>query len=130
MSNSTQTFKLYEVLKGGEPVTVEKIAQELSIKILSVPVYIHGLKKMKANIVAIREGRKVVSYKLTNAADVKVMEFRKNSATVPTKAAIKPALDKIADDLDTANNDTYSDKTLADMALSVGADVPKGALAD
>jgi hypothetical protein len=86
MSNSTQTYKLFEVLKSGEPVSVTKIAEELKVKIPSVPVYIHGLKKAKAEITAIREGRKVVSYQMVDSSQVNISEHRKNSAAAIAKA--------------------------------------------
>lgn len=122
MSNSTQTFKLFEVLKSGEPITVTKIAEELKIKVLSVPVYIHGLKKAKANITAIREGRKVVSYQMTNAAEVKVSEFRKNSAdAIPKAKNAAPGNQKIEVSTDdSAANVAVSDREFADIRSSLG----------
>lgn len=122
MSNATQTYKLYEVLKSGEPVTVAKIAEELKIKILSVPVYIHGLKAQKAEIKAIREGRRVVSYQLTNVVDVKIPEFRKNSA----EASLTPKKPGTIKDLtaqtieEPSANTLVSDREIADIRSSLG----------
>lgn len=128
MSNSTQTFKLYEVLKSGEPVTVEKIASELAIKILSVPVYIHGLKSAKAEIKAVREGRKVIAYQMTNAADVKVSEFRKNSAVLATKVSVlKPIISTATVDELAADVGQITDKELSDIGLNyAGYDSSRG----
>lgn len=133
MSNATQTFKLYEVLKGGEPVTVAKIAEELKIKVLSVPVYIHGLKKAKANITAIREGRKVTSYQMTNAAEVKVSEFRKNSADAIPRIKASVAGDnkkiEVTGD-DAAANTAVSDREFADIRSSLGLPSSGGGFAN
>lgn len=129
MSNATQTYKLYEVLKSGEPVTVAKIAEELKIKVLSVPVYIHGLKAQKAEIKAIREGRRVVSYQLTNSADVKIPEFRKNSAEATAVVKSKVAVKVAAPNLDDAGVDV-TDKDMADLRSSLGLGSDRGHLAD
>lgn len=120
MSNSTQTFRLYEVLKSGQPVTVQKIAEELDIKVPSVPVYIHGLKKFKADIQANREGRKVVSYQLNNANDVKILEFRKNASD--GKVSPRTSLSVPADQETAANTVTYSEKEIRDIGLSIGVE--------
>lgn len=125
MSNATQTYKLYEVLKSGDPVTVAKIAEELKIKVLSVPVYIHGLKAQKAEIKAIREGRRVVSYQLTNPTDVKVSEFRKNSAEatlVSKKGNGLKGLTTAAPLEDTTVNTLVTDQEMADIRDSLQVD--------
>lgn len=125
MSNATQTYKLYEVLKSGEPVTVAKIAEELNIKILSVPVYIHGLKAQKAAITAIREGRKVVSYQLTNAPDVKVSEFRKNSAEMSLFPKNSKSIRELTNETieEPSANTLTSEREIADIRNSLGINV-------
>jgi len=114
MSDATQMYKLYELLKSGQPVAVAKIAEELDIKLPSVPVYIHGLKKLKADITSVRDGRKVGYYQLTNAADVKVSEFR--------KGAVKKTLgiEKIEQEEPLLSSTKIDEKELADVRESLG----------
>jgi hypothetical protein len=128
MSNATQTYKLYEVLKSGEPVTVAKIAEELKIKVLSVPVYIHGLKAQKAEIKAIREGRKVVSYQLTNPTEVKIPEFRKNSAEASLVPKNPGTIAKLADQAieEPSANTIVSEREIADIRSSLGIESIRG----
>lgn len=132
MSNATQTYKLFEVLKSGDPVTVAKIAEELKIKVLSVPVYIHGLKAQKAEIKAIREGRRVVSYQLTNPADVKISEFRKNSAEAVVKSKGGNGVRQLATTQieEPSANTVVSDREIADIRSSLGIDVGNRSLGD
>jgi len=92
MSKQTQNFRLYELLKStSAAVTKQAIAATLGVKVGSVPVYIHELKRLhKAEIVSVRDGREVVAYKLISTKDVKVPEHRKNAASVmPVKASKK-----------------------------------------
>jgi len=89
-SNATQSHNLFQLLKSGETVSKDKIASTLGIKIMSVPVYIFSLKKQfKAEIVAIRNGKKVTGYKLANSEDITVPQLRKNSAVFEKPKKIK-----------------------------------------
>jgi len=79
MSNSTQAHNLYNLLvaAGATGVTRADIATHLGVSEGSVPVYIFGLKKFfSAEIDNIKDGRKVVAYKLTNASDIEVPSHR------------------------------------------------------
>jgi len=79
MSNSTQAHNLYNLLvaAGTTGVTRADIAVHLGVSEGSVPVYIFGLKKFfSAEIDNIKDGRKVVAYKLTNASDIEVPSHR------------------------------------------------------
>jgi len=118
MSNLTQSFKLFEVLKSGQTVAVDKIAQELDIKLNSVPVYIHALKKKGANIVSVREERKVVGYQLLNASDLNISQVRKNSSTVkvssPKTTPSKPEITDEAEKLAEISGDV-SERELLDL---------------
>lgn len=87
MAKSTQNYKLFEIMKSGETFSKEKIASILGVKEISVPVYIHELKSQyKAKIISVREGRKVVGYKLNveESNNIKVPQFRKNSIQLQT----------------------------------------------
>jgi biotin operon repressor len=118
MSNQTQTFKLYELLKSGEFITVEKISTELDINIGSVPVYIHALKKLGAIITSNRENRKVISYQMDKSY-IDVPEFRKSSKNVKPKVAMKQLEEVTFEDPDDAIN-TVTDKEIIDIHTSLG----------
>lgn len=84
--NAVQAYTLYQLLKAGEVVSKELIAKELGVVVMSVPVYIHDLKKThKADIVGVREGHKFLGYKLLSK-DIDVPQLRKNSALFPKEA--------------------------------------------
>jgi hypothetical protein len=91
MAKATQNFKLFNLMKAGGTVSKEVIAQELGVDLVSVPVYIHELKKQfKAEIESVRDGRKVVGYKLLDK-NLDVPQFRKNSSgNAPVKKPVVP----------------------------------------
>jgi biotin operon repressor len=129
MSNqSTQSFRLFSLLKAGNVVGKETIAKELEIALMSVPVYIHELKKnFKADIQSVREGRNVVGYKLLNK-NLKIPEFRKNSATYqpkPEKAVkVKKGIVSENGELPTLDPNTeitqITEREFADISDSLG----------
>ncbi len=125
MSNQTQNFKLFELLKSGEPVKVTTIAEVLDVELKSVPVYIHGLKKLNADIASIREGRKVAAYQLNNSKD---MNVQPNKTTLFVK---KPVAVKADDDEEEVEDvvSTLSDKDIEDIHSSLRVEVAKN-LAD
>jgi biotin operon repressor len=96
MSNFSQSYKLFEVLKSGQPVSVEKIAQELEVNENSVPVYIHGLKKRGGEVLSIREDRKVAAYQLTNASEIDVAVFSRGGAVKALRSTVKKATKKVS----------------------------------
>jgi biotin operon repressor len=87
MAKSTQNFRLHEIMKSGEVISKEKIAKVLGVKLISVPVYIHELKsQFKAKIESVREGRKVIGYKLVlDSKALNIPQYRKNSIEVQKK---------------------------------------------
>jgi len=115
----TQTHKLYQILKNGDPVPVQKIADELRIAYYSVAVYIHELKhKFKGKVNSIRDGRKVVAYQLMNASEIKVPEYRR-TYFAPAKPKAN-ALTTLADELEAVNSGGVSEKEFADIRSSLG----------
>jgi len=120
MAKQTQSFRLFQLLKSGEPVKTQVLSETLKIHIFSVPVYIHELKnQFKAEIKSIREGRKVVAYQLTNAEKVKVPEFRKNSYGEVPKAKTS-VVQSIAEELESANTGVVGEREFADIKSSLG----------
>jgi hypothetical protein len=80
----TQNYKLATLLQSGEQVTVEKIMETLGISKISVAVYIFDLrKKHKADIENIKDGNKVVAYRLKNKIDVP--QYRSNNNQIEKK---------------------------------------------
>jgi hypothetical protein len=85
MSKNTQMFNLYSALKeaGSRGVSKDAAAKLLGVQEISVPVYFFSLKKyFNAELDTIKNGRKVVAYKLVN--DVNVPQYRKNVAAAAT----------------------------------------------
>jgi hypothetical protein len=123
MAKQTQSFRLYQLLKSGEPVKTQVLSETLKIHIFSVPVYIHELKnQFKAEIKSIREGRKVVAYQLIDPNHkVKVPEFRKNSYGEVPKAK-KSVVASISEELEAANTGVVGEKEFADIKSSLGLD--------
>ena len=120
-------------MKSGETISKEKIAKVLGVKLISVPVYIHELKsQFKAKILSVREGRKVVGYKLDTkeSKNIKVPQFRRNAVSaMPAKKPVTannvvqvsddgsiPVLDKDAEIT------RVSDREFADIRSSLGVD--------
>ena len=79
MSNSTQAHNLYNLLvaAGSAGISRSEISKHLGVSEGSVPVYVFGLKKFfNAKIENVKDGRKVVAYKLNNASDIQVPAHR------------------------------------------------------
>lgn len=122
----TQNYRLWTMLQSGEPVTIDAMQQLLGVSRVSVPVYIHELKKFfKAEIESIRDGTKVkvVAYRLLN--QIKVPEYRRNNGQYVAKAPVTPATDEGAAPIIDKDNEltVMGDKEFADVAESLGVDV-------
>lgn len=125
MSKVTQNYRLYQLLKAGKApscVRKEVIAKELGVSIVSVPVYIHELKRLfKADIESVRDGREVVAYSLKN--DLNVPQFRRGSVKpAGEKGATKPAKDATAPVADAEGTDItqVGEREMADIRTSLG----------
>ena len=89
MSNATQAHNLYNLLSdaGAKGVSRSEVAKHLGVRESSVPIYFYGLRKFfSAEIENIKNGRKVVGYRLLN--DVEVPSQRRNSN--PAAVVVKP----------------------------------------
>ena len=81
---SSRHAELFTMLKSGKSVTVEAMQSALKIKNNSIMVLIFQLRRhLGAEIEAERSGRKVVSYRLDNAATI---EPKLNSVKAPRAA--------------------------------------------
>ena len=79
---------LFNLMQDGKPVPVEKMLKTFAIKKGSIMCLICALRDFGGKVVTERDGRKVLSYQLTNADKVKI----------PTKVAkvVKPKAAKVS----------------------------------
>jgi hypothetical protein len=94
MANPTRKMiEVYEMLKDGKPFKFDTLVSRLGCKPVTAMVLICALKRdCGAEIETIRDGRKVESYQLHNAADIASVMVGKTKAT-KTKA---PKVAKVA----------------------------------
>lgn len=80
--------QVYEMMKHGKSVSLESLAKTLACKQNTVMALIFGLRRHAGGDVETeRDGRKVVSYKLTNASAIASKMVSKAKATKAPKAA-------------------------------------------
>jgi hypothetical protein len=120
MAHATQNYRLFQLLKASTTCKKEVIAKELNVGLVSVPVYIHELKRLfKADIESVRVGRHVVAYRLKNK-DIEVPQFRKGHThkvkKTVTATSTTPVVDKDSDIT------KVSDREFADIRSSLGID--------
>lgn len=87
---SRKMIEVYEMLKDGKPFKFDTLVSRLGCKPVTAMVLICALRRdCGAEIETIRDGRKVESYQLTNAADIaaKMTGKVKSVATKTPKAA-------------------------------------------
>ncbi|MGH7744566.1 MAG: hypothetical protein ACREQ5_07080 [Candidatus Dormibacteria bacterium] len=114
MPKKTQNYRLWILLSTNEPITVEKLVNGLGLKSkVNLPVYIHELKRLfKAEIEAVRDGRKVTAYRLINK--IKVPEYRRNNAQYIAKTGSVKSVGE------TASVGQISDREMSDIRDSLG----------
>lgn len=89
MANPTRKMiEVYEMLKDGKPFRFETLVKRLGCKPVTAMVLICALKRdCNAEIETIRDGRKVESYQLHNAAAIASKMVGKTKAVKAPKAA-------------------------------------------
>ena len=89
MANPTRKMiEVYEMLKDGKPFKFDTLVSRLGCKPVTAMVLICALKRdCDANIETIRDGRKVDSYQLHNAAAIASKMVGKTKAVKATKVA-------------------------------------------
>ena len=89
MANPTRKMiEVYEMLKDGKPFKFDTLVKRLGCKPVTAMVLICALKRdCDANIETIRDGRKVDSYQLHNAAAIASKMVGKTKAVKATKVA-------------------------------------------
>jgi hypothetical protein len=135
MANPTRKMiEVYEMLKDGKPFKFDTLVSRLGCKPVTAMVLICALKRdCNADIETIRDGRKVESYQLHNAADIASKMVGKAKATktkapkvakvavLKTKAVVsksKVAADDAVPTLDVEEID--SDAELASLKAELG----------
>lgn len=83
MANPTRKMiEVYEMLKDGKPLNFDTMVSRLGCKPVTAMVLVCALRRdCGAEIETIRDGRKVESYQLTNAADIASKMVGKQKAT-------------------------------------------------
>jgi hypothetical protein len=93
MSNPTRKMiEVYEMMKDGKPMNFDALVKRLGCKPVTAMVLVCALRRdCNAEIETIRDGRKVESYQLTNAADIATkMVSTKATKAAKTKAVKTP----------------------------------------
>ena len=112
MANPTRKMiEVYEMLKDGKPLNFDTMVSRLGCKPVTAMVLVCALRRdCGAEIETIRDGRKVESYQLTNAADIASKMVGKTKATktkapkvakvavLKTKAVVSKSKAAVADD--------------------------------
>lgn len=108
---SRKMIEVYEMLKDGKPFAFDKFVSKLNCKPVSAMVLICALRRdFKADIETIRDGRKVESYQLHNAAELapKMVAKTKTSkvkAPKVTKVAVLKTKTKVTTPKSTVTED-------------------------
>ena len=122
---STKYFDLFSALKAGgaKGVSPESLTKALDFSASSLAVYIHALRhKFGAAIDSVRNGRIVVSYRLTNAAEMesKIPSTRKSRVVKKTKTVrVATTIKKTKAIVKTAAKTTISRKAKRDDVVPV-----------
>lgn len=94
MTNPTRKMiEVYEMMKDGKPMKFDNLVKRLGCKPVTAMVLVCALRRdCNAEIETIRDGRKVESYQLTNAADIaaKMVVSGKTSKSKTPKVAKTP----------------------------------------
>lgn len=128
---SKNIFNVFEMLKSGKSVNFDNMVSTLGVKPVTAMVCICALRKdFGADIETERDGRKVVSYKLTNADKVAPSMVLKTKATktkapkVPRVKVTKSVSRVKSGDVPTIDSDfdveEISDSELADLKHQLG----------
>ena len=135
MANPTRKMiEVYEMLKDGKPFKFDTLVSRLDCKPVTAMVLICALKRdCNADIETIRDGRKVESYQLHNAADIASNMVGKTKATktkapkvakvavLKTKTTVSKPKAAVVDDAPTLEvEEIDSDAELASLKAELG----------
>jgi hypothetical protein len=121
---------LYTLMKDGKPVPVEKMIKTLNVKQGSIMCLISALRNdFGGEVKTERDGRKVLSYQLTNADKVKIpTKVAKTKAPKAAKIAVLKTKTKIAKtakavdnpDIPTLDVEEINDSELESLKAELG----------
>jgi signal-transduction protein with cAMP-binding, CBS, and nucleotidyltransferase domain len=132
MANPTRKMiEVYEMLKDGKPFKFDTLVSRLGCKPVTAMVLICALKRdCGADIETIRDGRKVESYQLHNAAAIASKMVGKSKATKAPKAAKVAVLKTkttvtrkpkaVVDEVPTVEVEEVGDAELASLKAELG----------
>lgn len=117
-----KNYRLFSIFKaaGDAGISPEDLARELDVKLESLAVYIHALRKCGAELDTRREGRKIVNYRLINPDTVEAnVSPNRKPRTNKLTTTKKPA--KVEDEDDSFDPDSsYSESELRDLMNQLG----------
>lgn len=128
MANPTRKMiEVYEMMKDGKPMKFDNLVKRLGCKPVTAMVLVCALRRdCNAEIETIRDGRKVESYQLTNAADIASKMVSTKTTKTKTKAVKTPkvvAKTKSVVSRKTVKEDEFDVPTLdADLSISEVSD--------
>jgi hypothetical protein len=121
---------LYTLMKDGKPVPVEKMIKTLNVKQGSIMCLISALRNdFGGEVETVRDGRKVLSYQLTNADKVKIpTKATKTKAAKVSRVAVTKSKTTVArssakvvsDEIPTLEIEEVSDAELDNLKAELG----------
>lgn len=114
-----KTVAVFDMLRSGKDVKFADIVSRMGCKEITVMTYICSLRNnFGADIQTVRDGRKVVAYRLDNAGAVAPKMVTKSSVRAASKTpkAAKPIVAKVAV--------TKSRKTVATKSVAPADEIP------
>ena len=122
---------LFTMMKDGKPVPVEKMIKTLNVKQGSIMCLISALRNdFGGEIETVRDGRKVLSYQLTNADKVKISTKAPKAAKAPKVARVAVTKTKttvarnsakaVSDEIPTLDVEEVSDADLENLKAELG----------
>jgi len=128
MANPTRKMiEVYEMLKDGKPLKFDTLVKRLACKPVTAMVLICALKRdCDADIETIRDGRKVDSYQLHNAAAIAAKMVGKTKAAKVSVARTKTTIARkpkaVVDDgsIPTLDVEEVSDSDLESLKAELG----------
>jgi len=132
MANPTRKMiEVYEMLKDGKPFRFETLVKRLGCKPVTAMVLICALKRdCNAEIETIRDGRKVESYQLHNAAAIASKMIGKTKAVkapkapkvavFKTKTTVGRKTKAVVDDVPTLEVEEIGDSDLESLKAELG----------
>jgi hypothetical protein len=119
-------IEVYEMMKDGKPMNFDALVKRLGCKPVTAMVLVCALRRdCNAEIETIRDGRKVESYQLTNAADIatKMVSTKATKTKAVKTPKVKATKTKTVVSRKAAKDDEFDVPTLdADLDITEVSD--------